>query len=74
MPTAPDPTLDAVIDPLIDDLRAVLGNDLVGLYLYGSAVSGGFEPGVSDIDLVAITRRAVTELDLRALDGVHRRS
>lgn len=67
------PDLAGVLRPLADDLRDVLGDDLVGLYLYGSAVSGGFDPGVSDLDLVTVTRRGVGDLDHAALDAVHRR-
>jgi len=71
--SAPDRgDLRPVLEPLTRDLRAVLGEDLVGLYLYGSAVSGGFEPGVSDLDLVAVTRQRVDALDLAGLDRVHR--
>jgi hypothetical protein len=72
MPRAYDPALDQVLAPLLTDLRGLLGDGLIGLYLYGSAVSGGFEPRVSDIDLVAIMRRSVADLDLSGLDRVHR--
>lgn len=68
-----DPALQGVLTPLVDDLRRALPDDLVGVYLYGSAVSGGFDPGVSDLDLVAVTRRNVEELDLAALENVHHR-
>lgn len=73
MPARYEPELRPVLAPLTNDLRDVLADDLVGLYLYGSAVSGGFDHGVSDIDLVAVTERPVAELDLTELDGVHRR-
>ena len=73
MPRAYDPVLDQVLAPLLTDLRGLLGDDLIGLYLYGSAVSGGFEPRVSDLDLVAIVRRSVADLDLSGLDRVHRK-
>ena len=73
MPREYDPALDQVLSPLVTALRDVLGDDLIGLYLYGSAVSGGFDPGVSDLDLVAITRRPVGDLDLSGLDRVHRK-
>jgi predicted nucleotidyltransferase len=53
---------------LVSEMRGVLGDDLVGLYLYGSSVSGGFDPGVSDIDLVAVTSPEVEALDLAALE------
>jgi predicted nucleotidyltransferase len=59
------------IASLTDALTAALGSDLVGLYAYGSAVSGGFDPGVSDIDLVAVTERIAADLDLQRLDRVH---
>jgi Domain of unknown function (DUF4111)/Nucleotidyltransferase domain len=52
---------------LASEIHGVLGDDLVGLYLYGSAVSGGFDPGVSDIDLVAVTSPEVDALDLARL-------
>jgi hypothetical protein len=58
---------------LASEIQAVLGNDLVGLYLYGSAVSGGFDPGVSDIDLVAVTSPEVDALDLAGLARMHYR-
>jgi hypothetical protein len=32
----------------------VTGSSLVGLYVYGSLVAGGFEPEISDIDLIAV--------------------
>ena len=31
-----------------------LGSDLLGLYLFGSLAAGGFYPGKSDLDLIAI--------------------
>ena len=55
-------------EALASDIGAVLHDDLVGLYIYGSAVSGGFDPGVSDLDLVAVTAREVEALDLLGLE------
>jgi Domain of unknown function (DUF4111) len=60
------------ITSLADALTAALAGDLVGLYAYGSVVSGGFDPGVSDLDLVAVTARDAVDLDLDVLDHVHR--
>jgi hypothetical protein len=60
-----------LLGALLAGLRATLGEDLLGLYLYGSAVSGGFEPGVSDVDLVAVTAATVGPADLAALDRMH---
>lgn len=70
--TSYDPQLGDVLEPLTAGLRLVLNDDLVGLYLYGSAVSGGYDAGVSDLDLIAVIHSRVVDLDLLALDRVHR--
>jgi predicted nucleotidyltransferase len=47
------------VDRTVSLVRAVLGNDLVGVYLFGSAVIGGLRPR-SDIDLMAVSSRRLT--------------
>ncbi|GAA2649257.1 aminoglycoside adenylyltransferase family protein [Streptomyces vastus] len=47
-------------------LHGVLGADVVGVYLHGSAVLGGLRPG-SDLDLFVVVRRRTTEQERRAL-------
>jgi Aminoglycoside adenylyltransferase, C-terminal domain/Nucleotidyltransferase domain len=70
--TIPDP-IASILPPLVDDLRSTLDGDLVGVYLYGSAISGGFEPNASDLDLVIVTERDAGDLDLGVLDAIHAR-
>jgi predicted nucleotidyltransferase len=65
------PTADTLLEDLVSSIHTALGDDLVGIYLYGSYVSGGFDPGISDLDLVAVTSAEVETIDLRRLDGVH---
>jgi hypothetical protein len=72
MRVIPEP-IASILPPLVDDLRATLGDDLVAVYLYGSAVTGGFEPGASDLDLVIVTERDAADLDLEVLEGIHQR-
>jgi Domain of unknown function (DUF4111) len=65
----PDPVADAYAAAVAGRLRDVLGADLVGVYLHGSAVLGGWLPQTSDLDLLAVAagppaaaaRRAVAE-------------
>jgi hypothetical protein len=66
-PPSPD-----LLDALTSAIRGVLGDDLVGLYLYGSAVTGDFEAGASDLDLAAVTDSEVEALDLAGLERMHR--
>lgn len=51
---------------LIELLRDALGSNLMGLYLYGSAVSGGLKPA-SDLDLFVITSSRTSPAKRRRL-------
>lgn len=55
--TSPSETPSDVIDfaaRLATALKTRLGDELVGVYLHGSAALGGFVPNVSDVDLLAV--------------------
>jgi predicted nucleotidyltransferase len=49
----------ATLDQLRLELERHFGSDLVALYLFGSLVAGGFRPGRSDLDLIAVLEREV---------------
>jgi len=66
-----DPATTAFVDGLAAEVEATLGPELVGLVLYGSAVTGGFDPGISDVDLVAVTASGIEHVDLAALRLMH---
>jgi len=61
----------ALLEELVADIRAGLGDDLVAIYVFGSYVAGDFEPGVSDLDLVAVSTRQLHEPELMTLDRMH---
>lgn len=48
------------LETSLELLKTILGTDLLGVYLYGSAVIGGLHK-YSDIDLFVVTGRATTE-------------
>ncbi len=54
------------IDFLVEGVRDVFGGDLVGAYLHGSAVLGGFRPD-SDIDVIVVSTRRTTPDEKRRL-------
>lgn len=60
-----------VIDDLRDDLIATLGDELLALYLYGSAVWGDFDPDISDLDMTAVVSQTIVEADLPTLEAMH---
>jgi hypothetical protein len=59
----------ATVDELTRLLAGNFGSRLLGLYLFGSLAAGGFYPGKSDVDLLAVLDSEVEELD--ALDALH---
>ena len=50
------------LDDVVDALREALGDDLLAVYLYGSAVLGGLRPE-SDLDLLALSRRRLDDAE-----------
>jgi len=51
-------------------LRRILGGNLQGLWVHGSAATGGFNPRRSDLDLLGLTRRRVSVKAQRRIVGV----
>jgi hypothetical protein len=50
-----------------DVLLGALGTDLAGVYFVGSVALGGYVPGESDIDIVAVTTSALTDPQRRTV-------
>src|SRR6478736_2840310 len=60
-----------MLQRVFNGIRAALNGDLAGLYLYGSVVSGDFIPGISDLDLLAVTWQDIGPADLEPLEAMH---
>src|SRR5260221_6897436 len=69
----PYPAVNDTIQELLIGARAILGEQFVGVYLYGSLSSGDFNPATSDIDFVAVTQGALPSETLAALEALHQR-
>jgi predicted nucleotidyltransferase len=67
----PYPNINELLHGLLQDIRKALGDKLVGLYLYGSLVTGDFDMDVSDIDLMAVTSSGINEDEFDRLDRLH---
>lgn len=58
------------IQRIVELVDRVLGPEVVGSYLHGSAVLGGLRPA-SDVDVLVVTRRSMNDQERRALlDGL----
>jgi len=64
--------VQVVLARLLEGVNLALGDDLVGVYLFGSVATGDYEPGISDVDTVALLRSDLTAAQLAALDRLHR--
>ncbi len=72
MQFTPYPDINSFFTTLLLQLKAILGDRLVGVYLFGSLVWGDFEYGSSDIDLLVVTSSAITNNEFGKLDHMHR--
>jgi hypothetical protein len=72
MPITGYPDVNDLLDDLLARLQTVLGQRLVGVYLYGSLVWGDFDPRSSDIDLVVATSPAIDDQIFGGLDQIQR--
>lgn len=62
-----------ILDHLLTRAKEALGDQFVGMYLYGSLSSGDFNPSSSDIDFLIVTKAILDEKIIDALDAMHQR-
>lgn len=60
-----------VLDRLAADVRRDLGPVLIGLYVYGSLLTDDFDPRRSDVDVLALLSRDLTDEELERLRASH---
>lgn len=70
--TISDATAASLVARLLDGLVRALGDNLFAGYLLGSAATGDFEPGISDVDAAVIVKHELTPSELAALEWMHR--
>ena len=63
--------INALLEQLVSNIHTILGDRLVGVYLFGSLVTGDFDRGSSDIDLLAATSADIDEREFEALLAMH---
>jgi len=62
-----------LVEALLDGVSEGLGGNLLGFYLRGSLAMGGFDPETSDVDILVVTERPVSEAEFGVLDRLHTR-
>lgn len=67
----PGPYQSALDEYLAGLDRALPPNAVAGVYLIGSVALDDYRPGQSDLDILTLTARALTEEELSALERLH---
>jgi len=71
MNPTPHPDINQLLQELLSNVQAILGAQLVGMYLYGSLSSGDFDRDRSDVDFVVVTEGEVSEESFHELEQMH---
>jgi predicted nucleotidyltransferase len=71
LPVTIYPYIDEILDQLLSEIQKVLGDKLLGLYLYGSLVSGDFDHDTSDLDMLAVIASDLDEKEAADLKQMH---
>lgn len=65
--------IETILTDFIAVNRETLGDKLLGLYIYGSYMTGDFTVGTSDLDMSAVLTDELTEAELANLHAMHDR-
>jgi len=66
------PEVNQLLQELLRDTQTILGEEFVGMYLFGSLTSGDFDQD-SDIDVVIVTEGEIADATFAALEAMHKR-
>lgn len=69
----PYPGVNTVLHVLLKNVQTILGNNFIGMYVYGSLASGDFDPQRSDIDFLVVTADRLPDEMIAALKAMHAR-
>jgi predicted nucleotidyltransferase len=64
------PHVTRLLNDIVAELRHLLGIRMVGVYVHGSLAMGCFNPDVSDIDFLVVTKSRLTPEQRKALASV----
>lgn len=63
--------INKLLEILLSHMQNILGEKLLGLYLYGSLVTGDFDQNTSDIDLLAVLETDLDDKEFEVLQKMH---
>jgi predicted nucleotidyltransferase len=70
----PYPDVNEVLNLLLLNAKEILGDQFVGMYLYGSLSSGDFNTETSDIDFLVVTTGKLSQEMISKLENMHKQT
>lgn len=64
--------VNEILFEISNNIKNILGENLIGLYLFGSLTYGDFNPDSSDIDLVTIINKSLNHHELGLVKQLHK--
>lgn len=64
--------INIVLNYYLNHIKEILGNHFIGMYLYGSLATGGFDKNTSDIDFIVITNAEISKSKFLQLHALHK--
>lgn len=71
MKPTPYEDINIVLESLLNGIQTIFGNNLVGVYITGSLSYGGFIRGRSDLDLLVVLHKPVTQEEMDLIKKMH---
>jgi predicted nucleotidyltransferase len=70
----PYPDVNEILNLLLVSAKGILGDQFIGMYLYGSLSSGDFDPNTSDIDFLFVTNDSLSGQTIAELENMHQQT
>ena len=66
------PDVNKVLQLLLSNVKDILKDQFIGMYLYGSLSSGDFNPKSSDVDFLVVSTNALSDQTISELEAMHK--
>jgi predicted nucleotidyltransferase len=66
--------VNEILNLLLQHVKEILGDQFVGMYLYGSLASGDFDLETSDIDFLVVTAQSLPHEKIAKLEDMHKQA
>lgn len=67
------PDVNEVLQLLLSNVKEILKQQFIGMYLYGSLSSGDFNPKTSDVDFLVVTANELSDQTISELEAMHQK-